>query len=100
MSGTPPPPPPPVVPFPVSLTNTGFSLASGSFDGIESVPDLIPVEPGLNRTNTAQDAPGARVTPEQPSVPFENAGPAGEIVLTVKLAVPSFWTVTAFSEVV
>src|SRR5262249_39404172 len=82
--------PPLVPPVPLSATFTGFSLASGSFEGIESTDDFCPIEVGLKNTDTVHDWPGGNIVLEHPSTLFLNIRLPRVIPLTRRLAVPSF----------
>ena len=88
-------------PVPLTLTVTGFS--SGSLEGMSKVSFAAPDTAGANRTVRVQLADGARVLPEQPSVPdgMLNGAASGFADATVpitRLAVPAFVTVTVWSE--
>src|SRR3990172_6803173 len=88
-------------PVPPPLTVTGFS--SGSLEGMSKVSFAAPDTAGANRTVRVQLADGARVLPEQPSVPdgMLNGAASGFADATVpitRLAVPFFVTVPVWSE--
>ena len=89
------------IPVPATLIVTGFS--SGSLEGILKVSFAAPVAVGENRTVIVQLADGARVCPEQVSVPagMLNGAASGFAEATVpitRLAVPALVTVTVWSE--
>ena len=79
-------------PVPARLIVTGFS--SGSFEGMLELLKKEHIEVGEKVYVTLHEAPGERVKPEQLSADLLKGGEGNVIVPIVKLAFPTFDTVT------
>jgi hypothetical protein len=86
-----------VIPIPFKVNVTGF--LSGSLEGIFELLEKMPAEVGENWYVTVQLALGDKVSPEQLSVILLKGRDGGVMVPMMRLALPSFLTVTCLSEV-
>ena len=88
-----------LIPIPLKVISTVDS--SGSFDGIDKVADLAPVEVGLKTTSSVAEDAGASVCPEQLSFCLENWSASVPFILMepiFRFKLPSLVTVTVFVE--
>ena len=85
-------------PVPLSVTVTGFS--SPSSDGISKLLLDTATETGAKRTVTVHMAAGAITWPEQLSACRLNGAAGAVSVPIVRLPLPSFVTVTVWSDVI